>query len=489
MLGFSVVALVFCHLLLSGAGAQEAQPGKLVIEPYVLKTFDGKEHPAELGRLWVREDREGRSNRLIRLAFVRLKTTAAKPEPPIVFLMGGPGIPGIVMGQVPVYFNLFDRLRETADVILLDQRGTGMSSPNLECSDKALMPPDMWETREKAVQEMRRRLITCAGQWKAKGVNLAAYTTNASADDVDDLRRAIGEDHVSLLAFSYGTELALATIRRHGDSLHRVVLQGVRAPSRGATPVDQDIQIRKIAYLAATDPGVGSQFPDMVGDLKQVLAKFDKGPVTFTVKNNQTGLPVKISVGKLGFQSWFSQNFSGPSIPALLHTMKDGDYSIFTRIVEELYNGGFGDSLMARAVNCGSRWSPERLARVKIEARYALMGDAASVGALELCDVVGNPDLGAEFRLPVSSTLPTLFISGTLDMSASPLYQVEEIRWRFPNSTHIIVENGGHELLPSPMVQSFVVDFMKGQEPARRFILQPRPRFLSVEDATAGKTR
>ena len=484
MIRFSVIifALYYAVLGVTATNAQEAQAGKVVIEPYSLKTFDGKEHPSELGRLWVREDREGSSTRLIQLAFVRLKSAAAKPDSPIVFLMGGPGIPGTVMGQVPPYFTLFDKLRENADVILLDQRGTGMSSPNLQCEEKALIPPDMWESRENALREFRRRLVACAAHWKAQGVNLAAYTTNASADDVEDLRRAIGADHISLLSFSYGTELALAMIRRHGDKLHRVVLQGVRAPDMGTTPADRDIQLQRMSYLVATNPNIGSLVPDMMAELSQVLAKFDRGPITITVKNKQTGQPVAISVGKFGFQSWFSASFGGPEIPALLYTMKRGDYSIFTRIIEDVYNGGFGDSLMARAVNCGSRWSAERLSRVKNEAERSPLGDAASAGLLELCDIVGNPDLGPAFRSPISSTIPTLFITGTLDNN-TPLYQVEEIRWRFPNSVHVIVENGGHELLPSPTVQSFVVDFFKGQELGKRFILQSRPRFLQVEEA------
>ncbi len=121
--------------------AQEARVGQLVIEPHTFRTFDGKEHSAELGKLSVRESRNGKSRRLIQLAFVRLRSTAAQPSAPIVFLAGGPGIPGIGLGQVPVYFSLFERLREVSDVILLDQRGTGISSPNLQCPP-AVFPPD-----------------------------------------------------------------------------------------------------------------------------------------------------------------------------------------------------------------------------------------------------------------------------------------------------------------------------------------------------------
>ena len=44
-----------------------------------------------IGKLWVAENRSKNNGRLIQLAFVRLKTTAANPQPPIVFLAGGPG--------------------------------------------------------------------------------------------------------------------------------------------------------------------------------------------------------------------------------------------------------------------------------------------------------------------------------------------------------------------------------------------------------------
>jgi hypothetical protein len=60
--------------------AQEPRAGQIVIEPYTFRTYDGREHPAELGRLLVRENRNGDSGRLIQLAFVRLRSTAAQPS-------------------------------------------------------------------------------------------------------------------------------------------------------------------------------------------------------------------------------------------------------------------------------------------------------------------------------------------------------------------------------------------------------------------------
>jgi fermentation-respiration switch protein FrsA (DUF1100 family) len=82
------------------------------------------------------------------------------------------------------------------------------------------------------------------------------------------------------------------------------------------------------------------------------------------------------------------------------------------------------------------------------------------------------------------STLPALFISGTLDTNTPP-FQAEEVRWGFPNSVHLIVENGGHETLPSSEVQTVIADFFKGQDVKGRTVSFERTRFLSVEEAKA----
>ena len=126
-------AIAVVALCISGPVAWAEQPPRLRFEPYVIRGFDGVERHAELGRLSVPARHAQPARDAIELAVVRLKSTAPSAGDPIVFLMGGPGIPASVMAQVPVYAQLFERLRVVADVILLDQRGTGLSRPALEC--------------------------------------------------------------------------------------------------------------------------------------------------------------------------------------------------------------------------------------------------------------------------------------------------------------------------------------------------------------------
>ncbi|HEY5884441.1 MAG TPA: alpha/beta hydrolase [Pyrinomonadaceae bacterium] len=472
----------------SVVNAQEKRGEQLVLQPYTFKTFDGKEVPAELGKLSVRESRNGKSNRLIQLAFVRLKSVAARPGSPIVFLAGGPGAPGIGMGRVPVYFRLFERLREVSDVILLDQRGLGMSLPDLQCPVSPI-PADVFETEDKWLRTVTDKSLSCAQYWRAKGVELAAYTNDASADDVEDLRFALGAERVSLIGHSYGTVLAQAIVRRHGKHVDRVVFASTDAQDNLVNlPSVWDILIKKLSYFANEDSAVNKVVPDLNALYRQVLDKLERNPVTLTVMDAQNNRPVSIRVGKIGLQ-WLVRHSMTDArtynrLPALLNTINQSDYSLLTRYIEPLYFGMQGRSPMANAVDCSVGWSTERLARARRETPQALFSNVNLGRTADICKAVGVAESGSTSLRRLWSTLPALFISGTLDTNTPP-FQAEEVRWGFPNSAHLIVENGGHETLPNSEVQTVVVDFFKGQDVKGRTVSLERPRFLSIEEAKA----
>ncbi|HKR00279.1 MAG TPA: alpha/beta hydrolase, partial [Pyrinomonadaceae bacterium] len=447
----AVIYLALCLSLgATVANAQEERAGKLSVEPYTLRTFDGKEVPAELGRLWVRENRARQSGRLIQITFVRLKARTSDPGPPVVWLAGGPGVPGILMGQIPVYFRLFDSLRDVADVILLDQRGTGMSSPNLRCP-AAAPSLDLFEGEEKWLRVYTTLTRACAEHWKTKGVDLSAYTADASADDVDDLRQALGAERLSLLGHSYGTVLAQAVVRRHGDKLHRIVLAATEGPDNLlALPTVWDGNIKKLSYLASQDAAINKTVPDLEALYRRVLDKLERSPAALSIMDGRSKRPVTVRVSKIGMQ-WLmrlamSDARTFPMIPALLYTVERGDYSLLTRRIEALYNDFEGRSPMANATDCSEGWSAERLAQASKETPGALFSNLNLQWTGDICKSVGVAEKGFAARARLWSTIPTLFISGTLDANTPP-FQAEEVRWGFPNSVHLVVENGGHETL------------------------------------------
>jgi len=487
---FVLISFSLLSIFARSTCGQEHRAGTISFEPYSLKTFGQQEHPAELGKLWVAENRSKNNGRLIQLAFVRLKTTAANPQPPIVFLAGGPGVPGTGIGRVPVYFHLFARLQEVADVILLDQRGTGLSTPNLQCPPGKGLAPDTWEAKEKATQALVELVRACAEHWRVQGVELAAFNTNASADDLEDLRRALGAESISLLGHSYGTELALAAVRRHGEHLHRLVLASVQGPDDDVKlPVLTEFGLRRLSRLVAEDSEVNHDVPDLTGSLKQALTRLEQQPVAIPYTDPSTGKSVTLRGGKFVLQLLVEMRFkdgrSVPVLPALVATVARGDYSLFAPLVARLHQGFSNLSIMQFPMTCSDGASIERRTLVSRQTAQTVLGDPSDL-ALDpkLCAEVGNPDLGPEFRSPVWSTVPTLFLSGSMD-SETPPSNAENVRWGFPNSVHIIVENGFHETLPASEVQDIVVDFFKGQDVSGRRVTFARPVFLNLEQAKA----
>lgn len=473
----------------SVTGAVSIHAGAISFRPYSFKTYDQREHPAELGELWVPENRDKNNGRLIQLAFVRLKSTAAKPQPPIVFLAGGPGVPATGMGAVPVYFSLFERLQGIADVILLDQRGTGMSSPNLQCPQLE-PPPDAWESHQKALDALTGLVRACADHWHAMGVDVAAYNTNASADDLDDLRRALGVDKLSLLGHSYGTSLALAAVRRHGDHINRLVLASVQGPDEDLKlPDAAEFGLRRLNQFVAEDPAVNHDVPDLLASLREALARLDKEPAVIPFTDPSTGKAVTLRAGKYALQllvdTRLKDGRSVPVLPELISSVAHGDYSLFGALVKGLHQRFSGLSLMQFPMTCSDGASMERRALSARQTTETLLDDPSDI-ALDpkLCAEVGNPDLGPTFRSQIWSEDPTLFLSGSMD-SETPPSNAENVRWGFPNSAHVIVENGFHETLPAPEVQDVVVDFFAGQDVSGRSVRFDRPAFVSLEQSKA----
>jgi len=170
-----------------------------------------------------------------------------------------------------------------------------------------------------------------------------------------------------------------------------------------------------------------------------------------------------------------------PGIPAQFYALSRGDYASLKGRAEGLYNSlnGFGGNASSMAFGCSGNISAERRAQVAREAKQTIVGDASG-RKKEFCEAVGALDPGAKFRAKIQSKIPVLFVSGTLD-GTTPASQADELRRGFPNSVHLLIENGGHEVLPDTNVQAVVVGFFKGQDVSQRSVKFDPPKFAPLE--------
>ncbi len=436
-------------------------------EPYVLRTFDGQQVEAELGRLrvpWRHERPEGPT---IELAVIRLKGTAATPGPPLVHLVGGPGGAGSVSART-ARFHALNELREVGDVIVLDQRGTGLSRPNPVCRERWDFPLDR-PGDERAMLEHAIGVCRVAGQrLRDEAVDLDAFTTIENADDIESLRKALGVEKINLWGTSYGTHLALSFIRRHEKSVHRAILAGVEGPDHTLKlPSTAERQLATLDRLTKEDAELRRFVPDFLGLVRGTLARLEGEPVMVKLPS-ATGPPVAVTIGKFDLQlvtvNALGRTNTARMLPAMYYALSQGDFTAVGRQVQQLRGESVG-SAMSFMMDCASGASPERLAHIHREAAECLLGDAANFPFPAINAAWEAPDLGTAFRAPVESTVPVLLVSGSLD-SRTPPANAEEVRRGLPNSVHLMVEGAGHGedlFSASAELRRRMVDFLRGQ--------------------------
>jgi pimeloyl-ACP methyl ester carboxylesterase len=484
-----ILALVFLGACLTNnVPAQKA--GDLKITPRVFESAGGQKVDVEFGELTVPENRQKADSRLIQIAFVRFKSTSNKPAFPIVYLAGGPGGSGIAAARGS-RFPLFMAMREVADIIALDQRGVGLSKPNLACRETVGLAPDKPQSRQEILDLYRKQSRACAETFKQQGVDLTGYNTNESADDLEDLRKAIGAEKISLWAISYGTHLSFATIKRHEKSLHRLILAGIEGPAHTIKlPGNIQKHLEHIDRLVKADANLRKDIPSFLSLVKEVLDKVEREPVTVELTDPNTKQTTRVVLNKFAIQmlTVFSFGSAEAALPARFYAMSKGDFSLAARGWLGLSRLGSVGSAMAYMMDCASGLSSQRRQQIAREARTALLEDIMDFPFPHVCDAWGNPDAGDAFRAPAKTRLPTLFISGTLDVRTPPS-NAEEVRKGFPNSLHLIIDGAVHSdplFLSSPQIKDVMLQFMKEQKPATTHI-RLEPMKLTPVNPPTGK--
>ena len=493
-LTLTLLALLFLALrpgesLAGNEQTTQHKAGDIVIEEAEAKApGTGESVPVDFGTLYVPENRNDPNGKLIGIVFLRMRSTSRNPGPPIIYLEGGPGVSGInsALGNL---FHLFMALREAGDVIVPDQRGSGRSN-RLTCSGSTRDFLGVSLKRDAFFSQIEQDSRNCVQSLTAKGVDLSAYNTNENADDIDALRKGLGAPRANLLAYSYGTHLASAVIRRHHENFQRAVMIGTVGPDQlQKLPSGIQKQLVEIRRLVGANAALSRRIPDLLTLMETVLSKLEKHPVVCEIINPKDKRKTSVTVDKFAMQ-WLTSAFISrrdfiAAIPALYYSMSKDDLSFLSAMLSTVAQRTALPATQT-TMRCSSNASRERYKQIQREAKTATLGDAVNFPIPEICSVWGVRDLGDSFRAPVKSRMPILFISGSLDANA-PSENVEAMRKHLPNSLHIIVNGGEHEdfFLASSLreqIRDVVTGFMKGNTTANSRLSAPPISFVPVKD-------
>ena len=427
--------------------AQEPKAGDIRFEPTVYEPASGDPVEAELGTFWVPANRSNPDTDLYKLCFIRFKSTSENPGPPIIYLAGGPGGSGIESARGG-RFPLFMAMREFGDVIALEQRGTGISTPRPIINFSMDYPLDQPIDFDVLVKPVIARAKAELDKVASDGIDLRSFNTEESADDLNDLRIALGAEKMSLWGISYGSHLGLSAIRRHGAVIHKVMLGGLEGPDQSVKlPSDQEALLVDIAQRVKVDPVIGEYFPDLMGRMKKVLADLEREPVMVRAYDSASKKRVEVMVDKYTMQfhtaSLLGTTASSKTIPRLYYRASQGDFKFVANSALRIRRGANRQYVMSLLMDCASGATEARLERIEQESKETLLGQTINYIFPDICGACGDIDLGDDFRSPIESDVAILFISGTLVGRTSVANAVELIPG-FKNSHHLVIDGAGH---------------------------------------------
>lgn len=468
--------LALAALWLSSA-AVAARPVALTdVQEETLAARDGSVWRLTRGRVTVLESRARPDGPTLQLAVVRLRRSDLPAGRPHVLLAGGPGDSGVRVA-LALATQGGAALAEVldGDLIGIDQRGTGDSVPKLQTTRRYAWPLDQPAALQTWLPLAEAASRAVADDMRARGIDLQAYNTEESADDIDAVRQALGEPRWTLWGRSYGSHLALATARRHPGGVERLVLVSPEGPDHTwKLPSQTNAVLQRIAERAGA--------PDMVVQLREATARLARAPVGLDVPDPATGLSTALVLGALDLQWTIAQVIGDPralaTLPAAAREMSAGDFRRIGPLALQLRRQAGVGSAMKHMMDLSSHASAERLALIEREAPGAVLGDAMNFPGRHLHGGWQARPLPDAFRQPVGVAVPTLLLAGDLD-ARTPVENAREIAAALPDARVVVVQNAAHQfdLFGPPPLRRLLADFLRGHGELPTQVTLPPLRF------------
>jgi pimeloyl-ACP methyl ester carboxylesterase len=409
------------------------------------------------GWLSVPESHSRPDGQHLRLLVVRVSSIGRAPRPdPVVLAQGGPG-----GSTIDSYLSRLDSqpfLREDRDVILFDQRGTLHTEPALLC-DEVLALVDRTIEQDLTPEESDRQSVeanvACRNRLVARGDNLADFNSVENAEDINDLRAALGYDKINLYGVSYGTLLALEALRLHPDGLRSVILDGVVPPQSNfiaEAPGHNARALRALFDACAASPDCNSAYPNLESVFYATYDRMNASPARVPMRDRDAGKEynalVKGDFLVSGIIGSLYITEAIPGIPKMIYDARDGRYDAIGRISSLLVFDRTMSYGMYFSVVCAESRDFELsdLDLDRLTPQLARESRRGAEGILQTCQQWGVPDIGSKVNQPVRSDVPVVLFSGAFD-PITPAESAATAATTLSRSYQFTFPSGGHGAL------------------------------------------
>lgn len=340
----------------------------------------------------------------------------ALPDP-VIYISGGPGEPLTVYAA----FQAQHPYAAQRDLILVDQRGTGRSEPDL-CRDlnRRLLDDSiavLADGTEDAAVRLRATYSSCRDEAVRRGIDLADFGTRTTAEDIDQVRQALGIKRWNVYGESYGTTVAMTLMALHPDTLRSVVLDSVYPPD--PMPLQSSIvDAARAAFVAACaqDNTCAAATPDLAGLYQDTLRLLAQKPLNVAVPPRMqmpndsvritASLFKEIATRLLYYPTYY------PTLPAFIRRVHDGETQGVASLLVALKAAASTQNIGAHvAVECRDR--PHY--REPRPNGAGISDDPLNHGVCR-----DWAELGPQPLIPQGTSVPTLVLGGQFDPAAGP---------------------------------------------------------------------
>jgi pimeloyl-ACP methyl ester carboxylesterase len=275
---------------------------------------------------------------------------------------GGPGFGGSSLADDASYYFSTD-ITDHFDIIAWDPRGTGKSTPAVNCVDDydeyfgIDSPPDSPEENQALIDASQAFNDECMAN---SGEILPYISTQASATDMDSIRQALGEDKISYFGFSYGSELGATWATLFPQTVRAAVFDGAVDPQATSSQEGMaqagGFEGQLTTFLAACSENNTCAFYNggkAEAAFDALLFALDTKPLV--VSKDRT--PVTQGVAFTAVAQAMYSDSNWPQLEQALADAQQGDGSGLLQLYDDYYqrqeDGSYGNELEAfLAISC-----------------------------------------------------------------------------------------------------------------------------------------
>ena len=418
--------------------AASAAPGVTLTPCHV----EGVKQEVRCGVYNVFENRRTRTGRKLPLKIVVIPARHPHPDQgPVFYMAGGPGETATELAELVMEWGDADE----HEVVLLDERGTG-DGHRLDCrspgSDDNLESYLNGPFDPAAAHACRDEL--------QKKYDLTQYSTPNFADDIDEVRAAMGYGKINLNGGSFGTYAAQIYMRRHGEHARTAYLTSLvnlsdRVPLYHARNAQAGLD--QLFKDCAENAACHSAYPRLREHFAALLKKVRDQPVVTFVRHPVTGTLTEIHLTERAFADAVRViMYRTPrDVPFLVEQAFAGDFSPFAEAGLRANRGVYSGARtgLYYCITCNEFVRRIRPAEVEPETKGTFLGAWRVRDQMAACQDWPETELPGDYFEPFRLATPAVLVSGG-DDSASPPNWGEEVKSYMPNAVHVIVPGGGH---------------------------------------------